>query len=209
MSDWTNTQHNPDAPDDKLREIYAEYKQSLDLPAEKSTTQFLLCPVGLMGAGKTTVVKPLSEKLGIPRVSTDEIRERLKHRGYNYNSAHKLAYQIIEELLQNGFSMVIDENCGSIETREKLLELQKRYKTKLIWIRVHPPEQFIIDKLRNYPHTWLFKDSDEAIASYFRYKETYGDFSDLDVPYVYTFDTSKQNLNQQLEEAFVRIQEAI
>ncbi|TSC71435.1 MAG: hypothetical protein G01um101470_609 [Parcubacteria group bacterium Gr01-1014_70] len=209
MSDWTKAQYNSDVPDDKFQQIYTEYKQSLELLSKKRETQFLLCPVGLIGAGKTTVVKPLSEKLGIVRISTDEIRELLKHRGYNYNRAHDIAYQILTELVENGYSIAFDANCGTVEAQEKLHELEERYNVRLFWVHVNPPEQFILEKLRNYPHTWLFEGSDEAIASYYRYKETYGDFFDLPVSYVYTFDTSKANLNQQIEEAFIRIKEML
>lgn len=206
MSDWTHAQYNSDAPDAIVEKIRRSYRSSLKLPWEKGSKQFFLCPVGLVGAGKSTVTKPLAEMLGMARVSTDEVREMLKARGHNYDRARDVILSMVEELAESGYSIAIDANCGSIEIRHQILDLSRKYNITPIWIRIAPPESFIINKLKNYPHTWLFKDADEAVASYFQYKKKYGDFSDLDMPYVYTFDTSRADIDGQIEEAaeFIR-----
>ena len=201
MSDWTHAKNNPDLPEELFGEIRALYKKDVKLSIKKAGRQFLLCPVGTVGAGKTTVVKPLSGKLGLIRVSTDGIRKILKERGFNYNRARDIAFSIIKELIEGGYSVTIDCNCGSGNSVEKIRELQNEYKIKLVWIFINPPEDFIINKLRHYNHNWLFKDSDEAVSAYFKYKEKYGDFKNLSLPYVYTFDTSRNDLDKQIEEA--------
>ena len=37
--------------------------------------------------------------------------------------------------------------------------------------------------------------------SFFEYKKKYGDPTNLNLPYIYTFDTSKPDINNQIEEA--------
>ena len=206
MSDWTHAKNNPEASREVIAKVRARYRERLVLPDTKPAKQFLLCPVGLVGAGKSTVIRPLAQKLGIPRVSTDAIREMLKSKGFNYNPARDLAYSIVEELVQAGHSVAVDSNCGSDDALQRLKSLQEKYPFKLIWLRVNPPESFILSKLKNYRHTWLFKDTSEALKSYFKYKERYGDFENLDVPYLYTFDTSRPNMKDQIEEACSRIE---
>ena len=51
---------------------------------KKANQELILCPVGLVGAGKTTVLKPISKILNLVRVSSDEIRGILKQEGYNF-----------------------------------------------------------------------------------------------------------------------------
>ncbi len=201
MSDWTRSQHDPELPDETLKEVLELYKSGLDIPAVKPARQFLLCPVGLVASGKTTVLKPLAERLNAVRVSTDEIRQILKQRHFNYNRTSAMAYTVIKELLDGGYSVAVDGNCGSEGAQKRVEELKKRPDIRVIWFRVDPPEEFIINKLRHYKHTWLFRDADEAVASFYKYKEKYGDFSELDLPYVYTFDTSRPDLDTQIGEA--------
>ena len=66
-----------DIPKNVYEEVRAEYEASLKIPRNKPKKQFFVLPVGLVGAGKTTVMKPLAEKLSLLRISGDEIRKIL------------------------------------------------------------------------------------------------------------------------------------
>lgn len=200
---------NSDLPDKLFGEIKDLYKKRLKLPEAKPKKQFLLCPVGLVGSGKSTVLKPLAEKLNAVRVSVDEIRQTLKESGFNYNQARNIAYEIIQELLDSGQSVAVDGNCGSEDALKKIEQLKMKPEKRIVWIRVNPPEEFIINKLKNFKHTWLFDDGDEAVRGFYKYKEKYGDFSDLRLPYAYTFDTSKDDLGEQINEALKIIKDKI
>lgn len=200
MSDWTSAKYNKDLPDDDFWRIYNLYKKQVKLPFSKPKKQFVLCPVGLVGSGKTTVIKPLSEKLDLVRISGDELRKLLKENNFNYNRTKEIAYRLLDEFINMGYSIAVDSNCGSDDSQEKIKEAKKRG-IQIIWIKIDPPEEFIINKLKNYDHNWLFKNEDEAVMSYYKYKEKYGDFSQLNLPYLYTFDTSKPDLDKQIEEA--------
>lgn len=179
---------------DKISQLY---EKQLELPSVKPTHQILLCPVGLVGSGKTTIVKPLSQALSLVRISTDEVRKMLKENGFNYIRTREIAKNLIGKYLKQGYSVAIDADCvGAL--REVIDKIGNDPRIKVIWIHINPPESFIINKLRNYKHTWLFKDADDAIHCYQERKLLH---EHLDVPFLYTFDTSREDLDLQIEEA--------
>ncbi len=198
--DVTNPKFNPDLPDEKVQEIIDLYRKDIYIPEKKLGKQFLLCPVGLIGAGKTTVVKPLSEKLRLVRVSTDEIRKILKEQGYNYDKVKQIASVLTKDFLEQGYSITIDANCGSEEAMSAVKDLVKKYGLETIWVHINPPEEFIIHKLQTFKHTWLVKNGDEAVRAYYEYKKTH-DHTHSDILFLYTFDTSKDDLSKQIDEA--------
>ncbi|MDD5726472.1 MAG: hypothetical protein PHC53_03625 [Patescibacteria group bacterium] len=178
------------------------YEEQLELPSAKPTKQILLCPVGLVGSGKTTVVKPLSKALSLLRISTDEIRKILKENGFNYVRTREIAKNLIGKYLKLGHGVAIDADCAG-SSYELINEISQNPQIKVIWIHINPPESFILNKLRNYKHTWLFKNADDAIYCYQERKPLH---EHLDMPFLYTFDTSRDDLDKQIEEAIKLIQ---
>jgi len=188
----------PDASQEALNEVAQEYEKSLSIPETKPSPQWMLMPVGQIGAGKTTVVKPLSKRLSLLRISTDEIRQMLKERGYSYEGAREIAHGISDKYLALGYSLAIDANTGSPyglahnkRTDEAFPGVQK------IFIHINPPEEFIIEKLRNFKHSWLYRDGEHAVANFQASKEK---FVLPDLPFVFTFDPSRDDLEKQIEE---------
>lgn len=178
--------------------ISEQYEKSLEMPDDKPEKQMMICPVGVVGSGKTTVVKFLSKKLSLIRISTDEIRKLLKENGYGYDFAKDLAYGLADKYLGKGFSIAADGDCNSEKTQKKIKKLQEKYKIRVFWIYINPPEEFIIGKLKNYKHTWLFRDAEQAIENY---KNSKAKHKNLNFPFVYTFDTSRNDLDRQINEA--------
>jgi len=197
---------NRDFENDEIKKIKEIFLSQIILPQRKPYKQFLLCPVGLIGSGKSTVVIPLSNKLGLVRISHDEIRKLIKERGFNkgtleYSHSREIALEAIFKFLDEGYSVAIDANCGSMETFENIKKIEQKYALKALWIHINPPEVFVVNKLKNFKHSWLFIDGEEAVKSYYKYKLIYGDFTSLGISFLYTFDTSKPNLDKQIEEA--------
>ncbi|MBU4480038.1 hypothetical protein KKG48_01160, partial [Patescibacteria group bacterium] len=58
-----------------IEEVEIIFKSQIKIPKNKPKKQIFFCPVGLVGAGKTTVTKPISKKLGLLRISSDELRK--------------------------------------------------------------------------------------------------------------------------------------
>ncbi|MBP9822386.1 MAG: AAA family ATPase [Candidatus Pacebacteria bacterium] len=194
-----------DLPKEQYKEFAEEYSKTIEIPEEKGK-QFLLCPVGIVGAGKTTVVKPLAEKFGLVRISSDEMRKMLKEKGFSYKGVQEMALIVVRDFIIKGYGVAIDADCSKPERRKEIENFSAKTSIPLIWIHINPPEEFILNKLRNYKHTWLFKDADEAIGNYEFRKPLH---QNLDFNFTYTFDTSKSNLSDQIEEAYQIIKSAI
>ena len=190
--------------------IREKYKSTLKLPHQNkdASHQFFLCSVGLVGAGKSTVIKPLSEKLSLVRISSDEVRQILKERNVGYEQLMEIVKPLAEELAVQGYNLSFDADCGNPKTKEVIMELAEKVGAKVFWIQIDPPEDFILNKLRNYKHTWLFKDGEEAVENYFQQKErrqkenTHFDF-------LATVDTSKLDLSAQIEHVFELIKKSL
>ncbi len=185
--------------DDAAFELITKlYIDQLIVPSERPKRQFFLCPVGLVGAGKSTVMKPLADRLHLVRISTDEIRKLLKEQGYNHVRTAEIAYGIIRDFAQKGYSIAIDADCAGSSVADTIKQAAKAIGAEVLWIHINPPEDFIINKLKNFNHTWLFKDAQDALASYYRRKPLH---EKLDFPFIYTFDTSRTDIPQQLNDA--------
>lgn len=156
-----------------------------------------MCPVGIVGAGKSTVVIPLSEKFSMVRISGDEIRKLLREKGFNWKKIRVMSSDLIEEYIALGYPVAIDSDCAGPETRKKIQEIAHAYQIPAVWIHINPPEEFIVNKLRNYKHTWLYEDADQAIQNYYARKPLH---ASIEIPFSYTFDTSKNNLEEQINE---------
>jgi len=183
-----------------LEEVQAEYESVLEFPENIPKKQYSLCPVGLVGAGKSTIVKPLAQKLGLLRVSGDDIRFILHEKGLPYSDAWEIGRRVIEKYFQKGYSIAHDADCAAPVTIEALHKLSKETSTPLLWIHINPPESFIINKLTNYKHTWLYANAEQAIENYFKRKALH---ENLTMPFIFTFDTSKskEEIDSQISEA--------
>jgi len=184
--------------EEKIAKIKEIHEKSLWVPEEKPQKQMLLCVVGLIGGGKTTVLEPLSKRLNLVRMSTDEIRKLLKEHGLGYGSAQEINVDLVRKYLNNGYSVAIDGDSVTDRSRKLIEETGEKYVVKIVWIHVNPPEEFIINKLKNYKHTWLFRDAEHAVENYMGRKQLH---EKLNLPFVYTFDPSKEDLEKQIEEA--------
>ncbi len=185
-------------PDDKLNSIIEKYCASLVVPKDKPKKQFFLCPVGLIGSGKTTVLKPLAEKLNLVRISGDEIRKILYDLGFDYDRTWEIGSMVVERYAREGYSIAHDTDCATPKTIEAINKLSKELGAQVVWVHVNPPEEFILNKLRKYKHTWLYRDGEHAISNYLSRKKVH---ENLPMNFLYSFDTSKPNLDEQIEQA--------
>jgi predicted kinase len=188
-----------DLSDADLKKISRKYELSVRVPKKSARQQFVLCPIGLVGSGKTTVIKPISRILYLVRISSDEIRKILKEDGFNYVRTIEAANMAFIKFLNQGYNIAIDADCIQSEIQEYFNKLGRERKLKIIWIHINPPEKFIINKLSNYKHTWLFKDAAEAIGNYQRRKTLHEKYLKT-IDFYYKFDTSKDGIDSQIDE---------
>ena len=185
-------------------DVCSEYEASLGLPQSNPASQFFLCPVGLIGSGKTTVMKALSQSLSLLRISGDEIRKILYDRGFGYDKTWDIASSLVRKFAHEGYSIANDTDGATLKTREALENLAKELGAKVIYIHIYAPEEVIIKRLKN-RKSWLFKDGQEALDNYYARKPLH---QNLSLPYIYTFDTSRTDMEGQIEEAITLIYQA-
>jgi len=188
-----------------VQDFADKYECELIIPSKKPGNQFILCPVGLVGAGKTTVVKLLSEKLPLVRISGDEIRKLLKENRFGYEKVQDIATVVAEKYLNQGYSICSDNDCVTEKTQKILGGLRDKYNLRLVWIHINPPEKFIINNLKNRKPNWL-GTAEQMIENYYARKPLH---EYLDFPFVYTFDPSKPNLPEQIEQATQAIRKTL
>lgn len=189
--------------------VRESYRGGLNVRSQPKSgaLQIFVGTVGLVGAGKTTVIKPLAEKLSLVRISSDEVRKIMKERGFGYERLMDIVAPLAEELAAEGHSLAFDADCGSPKTKELILKIAAQVGAKIFWIRINPPEDFILNKLRSHEHTWLFKDGDEAVDNYLRQKERRAQ-ENTPFDFLATVDTSKPDLAAQIDRIFGLIEKS-
>jgi len=191
-----------------LEEIETEFRTSIEIPKDIPKKQFFFCPVGLVGAGKTTVTKPISERLGLVRISSDELRKILKENDHDYSSLKKIGLTIAREFAEKGFSIALDMDCGNPEVKKYVEDFAEKLHAKVVWVHINTPEEYIFEKFKNHPPSWLANSPQTMINNYHAQKEkrikenTHFDF-------LYTFDTSKQNVSEQIGECIEKINDFV
>jgi predicted kinase len=185
---------------DEVRELY---ESSLFIPPAVPGHNFIICPVGYIGSGKSTVLDLLGKRLSFVRISTDVLRKMLRERGdFDSNHAREIGYQFILKYAEEHRNVAIDANCSRFykggDYEASFNEIIKRSTVKVFWIHINPPEEYIIEKLQNYNHTWLFKDGKHAVERYFVRKS---EVKKEGIPFIYEFDTSKNDLQEQVDKA--------
>jgi predicted kinase len=192
-----------DAPRGVLDQVAIEYERTIEVPGHIPSAQWMLMPVGLIGSGKTSVLRPLSTHFGLVRISTDEIRERLRAHGHSYAGCREIATALGKKYLDRGYSVAFDANNGSPTGLERMRRVHETFPdVPQIFINIDPPDEFIIEKLKHYRHTWLFENGEAAIAAFRKNKAS---FILPDLPFIYRFDTSRA-LEPQVQECIERIE---
>lgn len=194
ISKFPDAQTFLDLPNTEIRGIIDDYLASLEIPETKPKTQFLLCPVGLVGSGKSTILKVLSKELCLIRHEGDAIRKILRSKNYNFKRFPEISTIINENLLSQGHSISLDSDCVAI--KETVDGLSKKYDLKVVWIHVDPPEEFIVSRIKARDHAGLFRTTEDALKTYYARKPLH---ENLDFPFVCRIDTSRENLQEQLE----------
>jgi len=182
-----------------LEQIKADFKDSIVLPEIKNKEQIFFCPVGLVGAGKTTVTKPISEKLNLVRVSSDELRKMLKENGFDYSFVKEIGTDVIKDYTSEGYSISFDMDCGNPEIKEFVETLKKEFGGRIIFVHINTPEEFIFNKFRKHPPSWMANNPQDMIDNYIKQKEKRA-IENIHFDFVYTFDTSKDDLERQIND---------
>jgi len=181
-----------DLSDQDFVKIIDLCRKQIVLPAKKAAKPFILCPVGLVGSGKTTVIKQLAEHFDLVRISNDENRKILQDEGFNLTRTAELGFGLAKELVEKGFGLAIDADCAGPKVIETIKDLAAKNGIKVFLIHINTLEDFILENLKKFR-----TDAGNSINSYHRRKHLH---QNLDFSFEYVFDLSKGDLSRQIEE---------
>jgi len=125
-----------------------QFEALLVFPVNEPKTPFLLCTVGLVGSGKTTIMSALKEHLPGVYLRTDDMRRFLADQGYQTARTSEIAEVIIERLVKKGHSVLVDADCAADYWREPA-EALAQYGVGIFWVHVVTSEAVILDRLRD------------------------------------------------------------
>jgi len=184
---------------DHIEKVYLSYRDSLEYPDGcKNKPQFDICPIGLVGAGKSTVLRKICKNLPLVRISSDELRRLLIDEGLDPKIAPSLGARMNIELKHQGYSIAQDNDLAPFAVQKAVEKIDRELGITEFWIHINPPEEFIIHKLQNYKHDWLFEDANQAIANYFARKDLHA--RDVTRKFDFVFDTSRDDLDEQVNQ---------
>lgn len=197
-----------DLPDEEIGALISAYEQKNPPPNVIPKKQWILCAVGLVGAGKTTVIKPISNALHLARVSNDDIRILLRRGGYNFLRTVDVARKLVEKYFAEHRSIALDADSIIPENREEIIRVAYAHEVPVIFIHIRPPEEFILHKLKHlhYESSGLLKDANDAITNYYRRKPLHEKHLS-GIVFNGTFDTSRPDLLEQVDKFIKHLQE--
>ncbi len=118
---------------------------------------------GLIGTGKSTIAKALSEELSFDLISSDVVRKRISgiskferkydeyDTGIYSRDVTKKTYEEIfynaKDLVNNGKSAIIDASFSKIKWRKSVVELTERLEVPLYFIQTQAPINLIEQRL--------------------------------------------------------------
>jgi len=190
-----------DLSDQDFVKIINLCRNQIALPIKKAKKPFIICPVGLVGSGKTTVIKQLAEYFGLVRISTDEIRKILQAEGFNLTRTSELGFVLAKELAEKDFGLAIDADCAGVNVIETIKGLATKNGSKVFIIHINTPEEFILENLKKFR-----LEANNFIDTYHRRKQLH---QNLDFSFDYVFDLSKGDLSKQVGECEMIIKEKI
>lgn len=181
-------------PNSRVEEFINEYFSRIHIPINKDCKPFIICPVGRIKAGKTTLTTGLEDQLDISRISPDDVRILLRiENSFKSSEYRKIICPIMERIAGTGMPFIMDSNCASLWTRELLEKISEQYNIPLVWVHINPADEWIIEKLKhfNYEKGQLFTGPEDGIR---RFKEHLLNFPDIsDISFDYTVDSSKSD----------------
>lgn len=122
------------------RELVAQLRTEIDVPAHPSGRAALLMLMGFPGAGKTHCARLLALRLGAAHVASDHLRSRLfiaaSYADEENRAVFTLAEALVEELLEEGHVVVLDATNLLARYRAPMERVAERRAARLVHVLV-------------------------------------------------------------------------
>lgn len=141
-------------------------KQSLGPKPEPKVYPVFIVVAGLPGTGKSYLCHRLAERLPLLILESDALRQSLfKHPDYSPQESARLfraIHLLIEQLLKNGISLVLDATNLSESNREYLYHIAEQCDVKLIMVWVEAPHEVVRRRLEQRSNDTHREDMSQA-----------------------------------------------
>lgn len=128
----------------RLRESLKEFPEPVVQPA-------LILLSGLPGTGKSYLSRKFAERVPLLILESDRLRKTLfSSPDYNTGESSQLfqaIYQLVEELLREGISLILDATNLSERFRERLYGISDRLGARMVLIRVEAPPELVKQRM--------------------------------------------------------------
>ena len=128
-------------------------RKALSALPEQVANPVLVVVSGLPGTGKSHFSRKLAERLPCVIVESDALRKKLFNvPDYSASESHRLfnaCHRLIEELLDNGITAVVDATNLVEHHRERLYLIAERLEVKLIIVYVKAPQELVRHRLES------------------------------------------------------------
>jgi predicted kinase len=122
------------------------------LPAPEAPPVFIVVS-GLPGTGKSYFSRKLAERLQYPVLESDALRKQLfRHPTYSAVESgilFRAIHRLIEELLGQGISLILDATNLTERYRERLYNIGEKHNARLILARTKAPPEVVRERLKN------------------------------------------------------------
>jgi len=113
-------------------------------------TKFYIQMSGPPGAGKSTIAKLLAGAIRADVVDHDLIKSQLLEDAMPFDEASKQTYSLqwtaAEQIMQKGFSVILDSTCNFKETLETGYALAKKYNYRHIYVECRVDDICLLDR---------------------------------------------------------------
>jgi len=166
--------------------------------------QLIIAIAGLPGCGKSTVASRLSEKLKLPVINTDVIRERLffgedplENTPENRKLIYKTLFIIADCMASSHVGVILDGTFPYERYRSPIKEISIKYKIPCYFIECFCPEDFLKERIEKRKERFAESAGWDV---YLRIQKTFEPFTGDR----YRIDTS-MDINGQIEKIFSEI----
>ncbi len=123
----------------EFQEIYRQMLEELPLPERKLETPAVVSLIGIPGAGKSTFSKLLQEYVPAVHLRSDLIGFLKIPKGptYDYYKAYVIKHALARHYLEQGYSVIMDDNNRTLYNRERVYRMGQRYGARNILFFLH------------------------------------------------------------------------
>lgn len=121
-----------------ISKLAKDFLSRLSLPAQKADSPFIIATIGLVGSGRTTVAKIITEQVnGAVLVQANSARFLLKEAGLPWGeNVRQILKQVSKDLLAKGYGIIFDGNASDEDDRKNIDEIAQGTGAKTFYIRI-------------------------------------------------------------------------